>query len=147
MGSAPISKIVTFHALGDVPGVQHEILKAVESRGFGRNAIFAIRLALDEALTNAVRHGNEGDPAKSVTADYRVSDEELRVTICDQGPGFAPGNLPDCTAAENLDRPCGRGVLLMRAYMTQVTFNESGNCVTLVKARGCTKPHKDQAEG
>lgn len=140
MGSPPLKKLVTFHTLDEVPRVQQAMLDHVEQRGFGQHAIFAIRLALDEALTNAVRHGNAGDTSKAVTVDYQVTDDEFRATICDQGPGFAPGQLPDCTAEENLERPCGRGVLLMRAYMTNVTFNSTGNCVTLVKSRHCTKP-------
>lgn len=144
MGSEPISKVVTFHTLSEVPQVQDAMLKQVEGRGFGRNAIFAIRLALDEALTNAVRHGNQGDTSKSVTVDYRLTDDEFRVTICDQGHGFVPCNLPDPCAEENLERPCGRGVLLMRAYMSEVSFNSAGNCVTLVKHRSCTKPDCNQ---
>ena len=101
MGCAPISKIVTFHTLGEVPKVQEAMLEQVESRGFPRNALFAIRLALDEALTNAVRHGNGNDASKTVTVDYQLTDEQFRVTICDEGAGFRPGEVPDCTCPEN----------------------------------------------
>ncbi|MFW6033153.1 MAG: ATP-binding protein, partial [Phycisphaeraceae bacterium] len=71
----------------------------------------------------------------SVTIDSEVSGETIRIAICDEGCGFQPDDLPDPTAPENLTRPHGRGVMLMRAYMTDVSFNEAGNCVTMVRTR------------
>lgn len=139
MGS-PTSKTLTLHTLTEVPQAQEAMLSEVEQRGFAREAVFAIRLALDEALTNAIRHGNGGDPSKAVTVRYDLDDDRFRVTVCDEGPGFNPGQIPDPTLAENLERPHGRGVMLMNAYMTEVSFNASGNCVTLVKDKTCRKP-------
>ncbi len=108
------------------------ILDQAEKNGFGSSAIFAIRLALEEAITNAFEHGHEGlDPSLTVRVDYAVDSNEIKVAVEDQGPGFVPDDLPDPTLLENLAKPSGRGVMLMRAYMTEVDFNDSGNRVYL----------------
>ena len=57
------------------------------------------------------------------------------IEVVDQGPGFDPDMVPDPTCDENLEKPCGRGILLMRSYMSQVEFNSQGNCVTMEKLR------------
>ncbi|MEM6394019.1 MAG: ATP-binding protein [Planctomycetota bacterium] len=111
------------------------IMDDVEAADYPKDAAFAIRLALDEALANAVRHGNAGDASKTVTIDWSVTPQLTTISIEDQGPGFIPGDLPDPTLDENLTRPCGRGVMLMRAYMDEVTFNKTGNRVTLKRRR------------
>ncbi|MCX5658534.1 MAG: ATP-binding protein [Planctomycetota bacterium] len=135
-----MTKLVIPNTLTEAMKVQQALVAEAELRGFTESATFAIRLALDEALSNAVRHGNENDPAKKVVIEYSVTVEEVRVSVCDQGKGFRPEELPDPTADEFLERPHGRGVMLMRAYMTEVSFNDRGNCVTLIKRRGCKLP-------
>jgi len=123
--------------------VQQAIVHAIEQQGYHREAIFAVRLALDEALVNAVKHGNQHDPDKTVHVEFSIDQDRMVIQIEDQGPGFEPEDLPDPTAAENLSRPNGRGVMLMRAYMTEVDFNERGNRVILTKRRDCQRPHAD----
>ncbi|MEX0775059.1 MAG: ATP-binding protein [Phycisphaeraceae bacterium] len=122
------------------PAVTEAILAQVQAQGYSEHARFAVRLALDEALSNAIRHGNCGDESKRITITYQVTAEECRITICDEGCGFHPECLPDPTKPEFIERPCGRGVMLMRAYMTEVTFNPQGNCVTMLKRRDCPLP-------
>ncbi|MEM9253157.1 MAG: ATP-binding protein [Planctomycetota bacterium] len=130
--------------LEEVPAVVEAVVGAVEAvGGYEDRTLFAIRLAVDEALTNAIRHGNGQDPDKQVTVAYEATGDRLTITVCDEGPGFAPEDLPDPTAVENLIRTHGRGVMLMHAYMTEVSFNDRGNCVTLVKSRDCPKPTED----
>lgn len=141
MAKAKAKKMSVPSTLSDVLEVQRQILADAEARGFGESARFAIRLALDEALSNAVHHGNKGDTSKQVHVEYSVSDEEVAISIADDGPGFNPACVPDPTLDENLERPHGRGVMLMKAYMTGVSFNKKGNRVTLVKTRACTLPH------
>ncbi len=138
--ASPTRQRLTLNRLGEVPQAQATLVALAESRGFTKEAVFAIRLALDEALSNAVRHGNGNDPTRTVTVECDVSDDRFACTICDEGPGFRPDALPDPTDPAYLERPHGRGVMLMQAYMTEVSFNERGNCVTLVKDRGCTRP-------
>ncbi len=126
--------------LSEVARVQEAVLEKVRAFDYPQDAIFAIRLALDEAVTNAIRHGNGLDPGKKVHIDGRVNPDRVCVRIEDEGTGFRPQELPDPTSEENLNRPHGRGVLLMNAYMTDVRFDKSGACVTLVKDRCCRKP-------
>lgn len=123
--------------------VQQEIVDAIEQQDYKREAVFAVRLALDEALVNAVKHGNQNDPDKTVHVEFTIDEDRMVIQIEDQGPGFVPDELPDPTAEENLSRPNGRGVMLMRAYMTEVDFNERGNRVILTKTRDCQRPHAD----
>jgi serine/threonine-protein kinase RsbW len=117
-----------------VPAVE-DIIHEIESVGFADREIFAIRLALEEALVNAIKHGHKGDSSKEVQLRYHVAADYLLVEIEDQGPGFNPNEVPDPIASENLDRSCGRGLLLMRHYMTWVSFNETGNRVTMCRQR------------
>lgn len=126
--------------LGNIPPVQDAVIEDLVAAGFPPKARFAVKLALDEALANAVRHGNHGDPDQQVTASWEVTDDRVTISVEDSGHGFEPEDVPDPTADENLHRPHGRGVMLMRAYMTDVAFNEAGNVVTLTKMRNCSRP-------
>ncbi len=140
----PISKTWTIPSTNaDAARVQQEVVDLIARFGYRREAVFAIRLALDEALVNAVKHGNQNDPTKAVQVDFHINDERMVIEVEDQGPGFTPEELPDPTAEENLSRPNGRGVMLMRAYMTKVDFNRKGNRVILTKRCDCDRPHTD----
>ncbi len=119
----------------EVPAVVEAVLSEVAKHDYDEQARFAIRLALDEALINAIRHGNCCDAHKQVTVEYGVTDRECRIAISDEGCGFKPDRLPDCTRPENIERPHGRGVMLMKAYMSEVKFSRRGRTVTLVKRR------------
>lgn len=120
--------------------VEKEITELAGREGFGESAVFAIRLALDEALANAIHHGNRDDPGKKIQIHVTIDDQQLAISIRDEGEGFKPDHIPDPTLEENLERPNGRGVMLMRAYMTDVQFNEKGNQVTMIKRRDCGLP-------
>jgi serine/threonine-protein kinase RsbW len=95
--------------------------------------IFSIKLALEEALINAIKHGNQMDRSKCVRVSYRVLPDRFEVHVTDEGTGFDPADVPDPTAVENLERPCGRGLMLMRHYMSEVAFSGRGNCVVMSK--------------
>lgn len=114
---------------------EQEILDTLERLGYPDQSIFAVKLALEEALVNAIKHGNRSDPAKYITVRYDINATRVVIIICDEGSGFSPANVPDCTADENLSRPCGRGIMLMRAYMDQVQYSQSGTMVRMVKYR------------
>jgi serine/threonine-protein kinase RsbW len=116
--------------------VQERIVLRLEQLDFPARDVFGVRLALEEALVNAIKHGNRMDPDKSVRVTWDVSPRFVRVEITDEGPGFTPDEVPDCTAEENLDRPCGRGIMLMRAFMTRVDYVGRGNVVVLEKRVG-----------
>ena len=115
--------------------VADELLERVETTGCGADVLFAIRLALEEALSNAIKHGNKFDREKKISVWAELAPELTAITVADEGGGFDPSALPDPTADENLEKPCGRGIMLMRAYMDEVVFNERGNRVRMVKRR------------
>jgi serine/threonine-protein kinase RsbW len=114
-------------------GVQEEIEQALKANQFAERDLFSIKLALEEALINAIKHGNQMDRSKKVRIAFRVVPECFEVRIADEGPGFNPADVPDPIAVENLERPCGRGLLLMRHYMTEVVFEQPGNAVVMNK--------------
>jgi serine/threonine-protein kinase RsbW len=113
--------------------VLHELLHELEVQRWNRRDRFSIQLAVHEALINAIVHGNRGDHEKNVHVAAQISPEHFRVEITDQGPGFDPQSLPDPTDCAHIDCPNGRGVLLMRAFMSRVSYPPPGNCVILEK--------------
>src|ERR1035437_4441327 len=129
----PWNRVEFSSSLDRARKLAEEILSSCRQHHFNHQDLFAIKLALEEALVNAVKHGNKLDPAKQVHVNFHVTDQRADITIEDQGPGFNPAELPDPTTDENLCRCCGRGILLMRAYMSSVVFNPQGNKVTLTK--------------
>jgi serine/threonine-protein kinase RsbW len=115
--------------------VQALIEEQLRSNQFEDREIFSIKLALEEALVNAIKHGNQMDPSKKVHIQFNVNRERIDIRIVDEGNGFDLEDVPDPMAPENLERPCGRGLLLMRHYMTEVTFHAPGNRLTMSKVR------------
>jgi serine/threonine-protein kinase RsbW len=115
--------------------VQDDIEAALKACQFEEKEIFSIKLALEEALVNAIKHGNQMDRSKKVHISYRVSADCFEIKITDEGKGFDPEDVPDPMAPENLERPCGRGLLLMRHYMTEVTYHAPGNRLSMSKVR------------
>lgn len=120
-------------AVPRVRAVEEEILRQVELQTYPEEAVFAIRLALEEALVNAIRHGNRSDPQKNISIYYYIGADRCVIGVRDEGKGFNPSSLPDPTLDENLEKPHGRGVMLMRAYMTKVCYCTQGNEVWLLK--------------
>jgi serine/threonine-protein kinase RsbW len=136
-GSTPSPNwhVLTVQTTTEVAGCINGMLEVLRPLGYDDQDFFGIRLALEEAIVNAIRHGHRNDPSKIVHIRYQASPQQLLVEIQDEGPGFDPEGVPDPLSPENLERPGGRGVFLMRHYMTWVSFNELGNCVTMCKCR------------
>jgi serine/threonine-protein kinase RsbW len=111
------------------------ILQEVQKHKFSEEALFAIKLTLEEAVTNAIKHGNKCDRSKQVTIRYFVDDDQAVVFIRDEGGGFEPEQVPDPTSAERLSLPNGRGILLMKAYMTELEYLHEGTEVYLRKVK------------
>jgi serine/threonine-protein kinase RsbW len=137
--NSPVSALVFESSipsdLAEARRLQCEIETALERASFCERDIFAIKLAVEEALVNAIKHGNNMDRSKRVHVNCRVCTERFEVQITDEGPGFDPNHVPDPTAPENLERPCGRGLLLMRHYMTEVAYHNCGRAVRMAKIR------------
>jgi serine/threonine-protein kinase RsbW len=113
--------------------VTDELLEQLGVHGWSPSDIFAIHLAAEEAIVNAIVHGNKLDPAKRVNVSCEVTPEVARIRITDEGDGFDPGQVPDCTADDRLEMPGGRGVMLMKSFMTRIEYNAKGNSVLLEK--------------
>ncbi len=104
---------------------ERRILNEANTCGYSESDTFAVKLALEEALTNAFRHGNKCDPSKRIVIRYKVTDERIVIEVCDEGNGFSLSNVPDPTLPQYINRPHGRGIMLMKAYLDEVTFSGS----------------------
>ncbi len=125
-----------------------EVLEQLAAQQWGDHDIFGVHLAMEEALVNAIRHGNRSDSSKRVYVHCKVSADRMWVEIRDEGPGFDPSSIPDPTDDENLENPSGRGIMLMRTFMSRVEYNERGNCVVMEKLRaggGCRVVRGEEA--
>lgn len=89
-------------------------------------------IAMTEAVNNAIVHGNKLDPSRQVTITFDIlEDKKMRFVIEDEGPGFDYNNLPDPTAPENIEKPHGRGVFLMRKLADNCEFLDDGRVVIM----------------
>jgi serine/threonine-protein kinase RsbW len=90
-----------------------------------------IMIAVTESVNNAIRHGNKMDPNKNVRLKLIMNESNINFTIEDEGSGFDYNNLPDPTAPENIEKPGGRGIFLMKHLADEVNFQEEGRIVEL----------------
>jgi len=118
-----------------VPEVWEAVVENMRRHQFPQCDIFGVQLALEEALTNAIKHGHQEDYSKEVAVQWTVDEQCVRLTIEDQGQGFYHSEVNDPTQPENINQPGGRGLLFMRTYMCAVEYNEKGNRVEMVKHR------------
>jgi serine/threonine-protein kinase RsbW len=119
----------------DITPLQDELAAALAELAYCKRDRFAVRLALEEALVNAIKHGHGGDECKVVRVWWRVGPAEVVVSVEDEGAGFDPDAVPDPLDPANLEKATGRGLLLMRSQMTALRFNERGNSVTMRRRR------------
>jgi serine/threonine-protein kinase RsbW len=97
-------------------------------------------MAIEEAVVNAIEHGNKKNPAKEVHVVFLVDRDSAEMTVTDQGDGFDHENVADPTEEDRLDQPRGRGVLLIRELMSQAQYNSKGNSVWMRKVRSKDEP-------
>ena len=90
-----------------------------------------IMIAVTESVNNAIMHGNKSDRTKNVTLSLSLNDNIIHFQIEDEGIGFDFQNLPDPTSPENLDKPSGRGIFLMKHLSDEVNFSNNGSLVEL----------------
>lgn len=111
------------------------IVENMQRIGWPENELYGIHVSLEEAIINAIKHGNQRDPEKRVHVVVKSTPQDFYLLVVDEGPGFDPDAVPDCTAPENLELGSGRGLLMMRHYMDEVIYNDSGNQLELRKNR------------
>jgi len=110
-----------------------EVLDRLRLGNWGQHDVFSVHLAMEEALVNAMTHGNRLDPAKQVQVSCRIGPKSVRIEISDQGEGFDADAVPDPTDPDRLESASGRGVLLMRTFMSRIAYNATGNSVVMEK--------------
>jgi len=115
--------------------VLEQMLSRLADENWSSRDMFGFRLALEEAVVNAIKHGNRLDKAKRVHVCCKSTPEGVWVRVADEGPGFDPADVPDCTDEEHLEVPSGRGIMLMRCYMSRVEYVDRGNVVVMEKER------------
>ena len=133
-----------FSSTEEMAVVIEEMVAALADLGYSPKDVFRARLVLEEAICNAIKHGHRHDPSKVVEVRYRLDVDHFLVQVEDQGPGFTPSHVPDATDPANLERPTGRGLLLIRHYAAWVP-NRIGNCVTFCIQKAEANTH--QAHG
>jgi len=116
--------------------IQERIIDVLEGLNYPPRGVFGMKLALEEALVNAIKHGNGMDPDKRVRVKCQIDVVKVRVEIEDEGEGFRPEDVPDPTEEANLEKPCGRGIMLMKEFLDVVEYNSRGNRVILEKLKG-----------
>ena len=119
-----------------------EVLAAASSRGWEGRDYFGLQMTLEETLTNAIRHGNCCDETRRVAAACRLDGERFWLAVEDEGDGYDPTSLRDCRDDENLEHFGGRGMLLIHAYMADVSFNDRGNRIEVSTHRGFEPPEE-----
>lgn len=112
-----------------------KLLVALTEAGWDGRDYFHIQMAVEEALVNAVKHGNEEDQSKFVDLDFKVARDRVFMKITDQGHGFDPEALPDPRDDDHLECINGRGVMLIKEMMDQVQYNTRGNQIEMLKYR------------
>lgn len=117
--------------LAEIPRVKREIVEHVRRCPCCESALFDIQLSVGEALANAITHGNGGDRSRPVSISVAIGLDLIRIDIEDAGDGFRFQDVPDPTSPENIERPNGRGILLMRSCMDQVVYSSRGNRVIM----------------
>lgn len=137
MSETPVTESMVVESIPSaVMGVWSRILSKLEAGSFSQEDVFAVNLALQEAFINAIKHGNKMERNKQVKIEYLVGLDKVEISVSDEGQGFDPNSVPDPRYGENLYKTEGRGLFLIRSYMSLLEFNEEGNVLHMVRYKG-----------
>jgi serine/threonine-protein kinase RsbW len=131
-------KVVIQSSHGVVRKLCRDIAGQINPNYFNEETCFGIQLAIEEAMVNAVEHGNKLDPRKHITVAYSITPNRFEIAITDEGCGFMPETVPDPRKNENMHNVTGRGIVLMRALMDIVEYSKKGNRVRMIKRHSQT---------
>ena len=115
-----------------IQSVEKSILQQATQAGFNDDTCFALRLAMDEAMINAIIHGNQYQEEKEISVTAKIEDDKIWVSVEDEGPGFDLTQLVDPREEPFLHKTNGRGVFLIKQFTSDVYFNETGNQITFI---------------
>lgn len=118
-----------------VPVLEAAVARVARDLNFDEDSVELLGVALVEGAMNAIKHGNKYDLTKRVHLTVTVDSVQLTIKIRDEGAGFDPGDVPSPFEGDNLFRDSGRGILMMNAYMDEVSHNSDGTELTLRKKR------------
>ncbi|MBB5022696.1 ATP-binding protein [Desulfurispira natronophila] len=116
----------------DVAQYAKKVVEAIPGQHYSKRKLYRMRLAIDEALTNAIMHGNQCDIAKKVVVESEDIQNGIAVSITDEGPGFDYHHTPTPTDDDNLLQIGGRGIFIVNHYADDISYTDPGNRVTLV---------------
>lgn len=119
--------------LANVKGLSREVLKALGRFPLDQKTLSDIKLAVEEALINAITHGNQSHPDAEVDFSYRIGSKKVSIIVKDQGKGFDHRKIPKAAQKKDISKTSGRGLLLITHFMDEVRFNGLGNQITMVK--------------
>jgi len=127
-----------------IPATTRDIIKKIKSNDISEDDLFDIRLALEEALINAIKHGNKQDRNKNVLLKITINPGKATMQIKDEGEGFDYEKLASPVEPNNLKKPYGRGVFLIKKLMDSVEFFDGGSGIKMVKLM---KQHLSKPKG
>lgn len=111
--------------------IENAIDEITGSIGISQDNYGKVMVAALEAVNNAITHGNKADPEKFVDVEIEFDNDEIVISVTDEGEGFQPEQIPDPTLPENIEELSGRGVFLMKKLADSIKFNDKGNSVTM----------------
>jgi serine/threonine-protein kinase RsbW len=117
-------------AVADAAAAVADVVRRAE---YPDETAFGIDMAVREAVTNAILHGNLQDEAKTVEVTFITSSDSIEITVRDRGTGFNVQSVPDPTEAQNLLKTSGRGIFFMRTYMDHVEWSNHPDGGTVVR--------------
>jgi len=111
--------------------IENAVDEITSAIGINQDNYGKILVATLEAVNNAIKHGNKDNPNKLVDVAIEYNNDEMKITVTDEGEGFDPSGIPDPTMPENIEALSGRGIFLMTKLSDSIKFNEKGNSVTM----------------
>jgi serine/threonine-protein kinase RsbW len=111
-----------------------EIFQKLKSEGVKEDVLFDVRLCLEEAVVNAIKHGNKRNSKKFVYITVKLINRAIEITVKDEGEGFNCKKIPSPVKGRNLKKTSGRGIFLIKKLMDSVNFSDGGSTIKMVKS-------------
>jgi len=124
------------HLIVTVETTELTLPSRIDAVNESEQLMFGIDMAIREAVTNAVVHGNKQDDSKQIRVAIKSSPQEIEISVHDEGAGFNPAEVADPTATENIMKTSGRGIFFMRNFVDEIEWlnpPEGGTTVKMIK--------------